>query len=222
MMIVIIDNKEYNVKIVEKKIKHGHMKVDVNNNIKITGYKISEIEAKRLIEKNIDWLRKIIKKNNETNKKLNLTEVKNKEKVWLFGKVFNLVNTKDSDLHFRIDGEILYYKGKFNEKKFQDHFCEVLRRRFEYYNDVFSKNANLEFKLMRSKYGYCRYNENLIVLSRNIIHLPGDLIDYIMIHEFCHFKHPNHSKDFYEEVKKYCPDYKIRVRKLKEYSALTK
>ena len=221
-MIVLIDGKEYNVTIVQKKIKHGHMKVDVNNNIKITGYKITEKEAYKLINNNIDWLRKIIKKNNETNKKLNLTEVKNKEKVWLFGKVFNLVQTANADLHFKIDDDSLYFKGKFNEKKFQDHFCEVLRRRFEHYNNVFGRKSELDFKLMRSKYGYCKYKENLIVLSRNIIHLPGELIDYIIIHEFCHFIHPNHSKDFYEEVKKYCPDYKMRVKKLKEFSALTK
>ena len=35
------------------------------------------------------------------------------------------------------------------------------RKRFEYYNEVFGKKAVLEFKLMRSKYGYCRYNEKL-------------------------------------------------------------
>ena len=221
-MKVTIDGKEYNVTVVPKEIKHGHMKVDINNNIKITGYKVTEKEALKMIENNLDWLRKIIKKNNQTNKKLGLEDVKDKEKVWLFGKLYSLKQTKDENMHFKIEEDVLYHKGKFNEKKFQEHFKEIIRKRFAYFNEVFGKNAELEFNLMRSKYGYCKFKENLIVLSRNIVALPGELIDYIIIHEFCHFKVQNHSKDFYDEVMKYCPDYKKRVKKLKELSALTK
>ncbi len=221
-MTVMIDGKEYNVVIVSKEIKHGHMKVDVNNNIKITGYMVSEKEAIKLIENNLDWLRKIIKKNEETNKKLKLDAVHDKEKVWLFGTVYKLKQVKDESLNFMIDGKILYHKGKFNEKRFQEHFAQIIRKRFDYYNEVFGRNAVLEFNLMRSKYGYCKFKENLIVLSRNIVCLPGDLIDYIIIHEFCHFKVQNHSQEFYDEVKKYCPDYKKKVKKLKELAALTR
>ena len=56
----------------------------------------------------------------------------------------------------------------------------------------------------------------------NIVHLPGELIDYIITHEFCHFKVHNHSKDFYDEVIKYCPDYKKCIKKLKEFAPLTR
>lgn len=221
-MNVIIDGKEYNVIIKDKEIKHGHMKLDAKNNIVISGYHVTEEYAEKLIYNNIDWLRKMIKKNSINNKKLHLDEVDNKEKVWLFGNLYNLQETKNKDLNFKIYENTLYHKGKFNVKKFQENFIPIITKRFNYFNEVFGKSAILEYKLMHSKYGYCKFNENLIVLSRNIVHLPGELIDYIIIHEFCHFKVHNHSKDFYDEVLKYCPDYKKRVKKLKEYSALTK
>lgn len=221
-MTVTIDNKEYEVIIKDKEIKHGHMKVDINNRIIISGYHVTEEYALKLIESNVEWLKNAFKKNSKYNKNLHLDEVKNKEKVWLFGNLYNLVETKNKDLNFKIDGDNLYHKGKFNVKKFQENFINIITKRFEYYNNLFNKNAVLEYKLMHSKYGYCRFIENTIVLSRNIVHLPGELIDYIIIHEFCHFKVHNHSKEFYDEVIKYCPDYKKRVKKLKEYSALTK
>ena len=37
--------------------------------------------------------------------------------------------------------------------------------------------------------------------------LPQDKIDAIIVHELCHIIHPNHSKDFYNLVRKYIPNY---------------
>ena len=71
---------------------------------------------------------------------------------------------------------------------------------------------------MRSRWGVCHITKNYINLSTHLIHLPIKLIEYVIIHEFCHFKHPNHNKEFYDEVKKYCPDYKDRVKELKSFS----
>ena len=42
-----------------------------------------------------------------------------------------------------------------------------------------------------------------------------DVIDYVLIHELCHTKVKNHSKNFWKEVEKYCPNYKELRKKLK-------
>ena len=49
-----------------------------------------------------------------------------------------------------------------------------------------------------------------------------DLIDYIIVHELCHSKFMNHKPQFWKEVEKYCPNYKILRQKIKEYSFLLK
>lgn len=46
---------------------------------------------------------------------------------------------------------------------------------------------------------------------------PLDVIIYVIIHELAHIKHKNHSKDFWNEVEKYCINYKSLNQKLKEY-----
>ena len=45
---------------------------------------------------------------------------------------------------------------------------------------------------------------------------PLEVIDYVIIHELCHIKHHNHSKDFWDEVEKYMPEYKTHRKWLKD------
>ncbi len=48
--------------------------------------------------------------------------------------------------------------------------------------------------------------------------LPEDKVDAIIVHELCHILHNNHSKEFYELVKKYIPNYEEIDKWLKENS----
>lgn len=50
-----------------------------------------------------------------------------------------------------------------------------------------------------------------------LYYLPEELLDYVVIHELAHRRHMNHSADFWAEVEKYCPDYKVQRKRLKEY-----
>ena len=43
-----------------------------------------------------------------------------------------------------------------------------------------------------------------------------EAVDYIIIHELCHMRHMNHSKAFWDEVRKWCPEFERMKEKLKE------
>lgn len=45
---------------------------------------------------------------------------------------------------------------------------------------------------------------------------PPEVLDYVVVHELCHRKQMNHSKAFWTEVEKVCPDYKAAKKWLKE------
>ena len=47
---------------------------------------------------------------------------------------------------------------------------------------------------------------------------PIDVIDYILVHEFCHLVHMNHSKDFYNLVGEILPKFRENEKWLKENS----
>jgi predicted metal-dependent hydrolase len=36
------------------------------------------------------------------------------------------------------------------------------------------------------------------------------LVDYVMLHELCHLRHMNHSKDFWQLLTQYLPDCRQR------------
>ena len=84
----------------------------------------------------------------------------------------------------------------------------VLARKLPYW----SKKTNIayhDFKVndATSKFGSCIPATRNMHFSSRLIMLPEDKIHAVVVHELCHIIYPNHSKDFYNLVRKYIPDY---------------
>ena len=45
---------------------------------------------------------------------------------------------------------------------------------------------------------------------------PVSCVEYVVLHEFCHFLQPNHSRAFYQLVEQFMPDWKERRRLLND------
>lgn len=54
--------------------------------------------------------------------------------------------------------------------------------------------------------GKCMQDKT-IVINPEIAKYKPEIIEYIVLHEFCHLKYKTHSKGFYEIIKKYVPNY---------------
>ena len=54
-----------------------------------------------------------------------------------------------------------------------------------------------------------------ITINTELITKDVHLIDYVIIHELSHFKHMNHSKEFWQYVEKVYPYYKKARKELK-------
>lgn len=86
-----------------------------------------------------------------------------------------------------------------------EHFSEIIGVTFK----------KINVKKARTLWGSCTV-KGVINLNCLLVNLPKEITDYVVIHELCHLRHMNHSRAFWEEVKKYCPDYKYRRKWLKE------
>lgn len=71
-----------------------------------------------------------------------------------------------------------------------------------------------------SKFGSCIPATGKLHFSSRLIMLPEDKVDAIIVHELCHIIYPNHSKEFYNLVKRYIPNYDEIDKWLKQNSNL--
>lgn len=84
-----------------------------------------------------------------------------------------------------------------------------------------SRKTNIDYKEYKvhdatSKFGSCIPSKKIMHFTSRLIMLPEDKVDAIIVHELCHIIHPNHSKDFYNLVKQYIPNYDNIDKWLKE------
>lgn len=71
---------------------------------------------------------------------------------------------------------------------------------------------------MRRAWGRCYYRKNIITINLHLVKCPEECIDYIVLHELCHFTHNDHSKDFYKMVTETDSHWKQKDARLKEFS----
>lgn len=93
--------------------------------------------------------------------------------------------------------------GNHFEKKAE----EVLAERAHVISELMAlKPKQIRFRSQRSRWGSCS-SRGHISLNRRLIGAPLWVIDSVIIHEFAHLVHLNHSPRFWELVKKYCADH---------------
>ncbi len=90
---------------------------------------------------------------------------------------------------------------------------EKIRIFSTHYNLTFSK---VSIKNQTTRWGSCSKTKNLN-FSYRIIFLPEHLQDYLIVHELCHLKVFNHSREFWALVREKIPladirEFKKRVR----------
>ena len=75
--------------------------------------------------------------------------------------------------------------------------------------------GRIAIRLQSSRWGSCAANGNLNFNCLLVI-MPEEIMDSVVVHELCHRKHMNHSKDFYAEINRVFPDYERCNKWLKE------
>ena len=56
--------------------------------------------------------------------------------------------------------------------------------------------------------------EKRLVLNTRLIHTPIICIDYVIIHELCHIRHPNHGVKFWKLLSSVLPNWEMHKRRL--------
>lgn len=191
---IVIDGIKFNVIVNVKKIKKIYMRVKYENN----EYYFVINSFKKLSNDFIE-------------------ELANKHKNAILKLASKAHNEQLDDNQIILLGEV-YNKEDITNEMIEEAYNQVINL-FAFYKKVFKRDDTLlKFRKMKTRWGVCFTTENRITLTKATINIPLRLTEYIIIHEFCHFKYPNHSKKFYDYVKIYCPDYLERKKELKNFS----
>jgi predicted metal-dependent hydrolase len=97
-------------------------------------------------------------------------------------------------------------KTKFNERL---NFCFTPFKRLGYLP------PKLQIRRLDKRWGSLTAT-NTIILNRDLIRADSRSIDYVITHELCHLKHPDHSSDFYDFLGSIMPDWEKRKLRLEQ------
>lgn len=210
-MKITIEGQTFNVFITRKNNKNMYLRVKKDGIYITCNYFVTNSMIKSFIEKNED---DIIRMNETVQRK----EKKNEEFYYLGNNYDVVVLNKVSKIEFV--GNQVFVKNKTYLNTFLKNECErIFNERVKICYNLFEEDIpypKVMIGKMKRKWGYCNKRQELIKLNSELIKYSIDEIDYVIIHELCHFLEFNHSKNFWNYVKKYKPNYKENTKVLKE------
>ena len=209
-----IDGNVYQVIIVKKRNKNTYIRVKDDMNIYVTtNYLATKSYIRRLLDENINYLRKMIDGMCKKNEK--------KQMFFYLGKSYDIIEVSTIK-KIEIDdiNSIIYVKDiKMLNRWLNKNIRELFYNRFINIYNIFEEVNNiptLNIRKMKSRWGVYNKLRHKVTLNSELIKYNIECLDYVIVHELSHVIHFDHSKDFWNLVSKYCSDYKSIRKQLKE------
>lgn len=212
-MHINIDGKEYKVIVIKKNNKRTYIRVKNDLNIYVyTNKYIMNFEIKKIVNDNIDTIKDMIKSINN--------KLINSNKNMYLGSEVDIVCVSNQR-YPEVYNNKLYIK---DINKLKDYYkmlaIDCFKERLDVIYNRFIDNIPypiLKVRSMKSRYGVCNKKHNSITINTELIKIDIKYIDYVIVHELCHFIYFDHSSDFWDKVSEYCPEYKSIKKEMKEW-----
>ena len=226
-------DKKYFVEIEGNKVAYTVVKtrrktigitIDSNGEVKVSvPLHISEKQIRETVQKKADWIIKKVNEVIERNSNLIRRQFIGGEIFLYLGNEYILeILEKDLcevEVFIQEDTVTVYIsKGLSEESRHQvikealiewyrQRFAEIVKERIEKYSYQLKVTpCKVVIKDQKTRWGSCSIREN-INLNWRLIMAPLHVIDYVIVHELCHLKIMNHSKDFWNLVESILPNY---------------
>lgn len=203
---IVIDNEEYSYVVTYKNIKNIYLRIRKEYLIEISA---SKFTSKKEIEKLIKDHEKFIV---SSNNKLKMIHNRPNRIIYL-GRELSLVISDN----IYIDNNIIYACDEDSAREYiyslsYDTFKRELDKVMSMFDNL--PKFTLKVRKMKTKWGVCNKKSMTVTLNTELMTKDISLIDYVIVHELCHFKYMNHSKEFWDEVSRYYPCYKEARKEL--------
>jgi len=216
-----------------KKVKNINLRVNIDKQIIVSIPENMEIEIVRdFVKSKVEWIKKQQSYYNLFTKDKECITFENGETVYLLGKqykikivsdIINNISIKEKYFEIHIKDKYIkdkeYIKGIYNTwlKEYSKQLFNTLTEKYhsslKKYDIQFPQ---IEVRTMKSRWGSCLSNDNKVIYNLNLIKTPICCIEYVVLHELSHFRYQNHSKNFYNFITIFMPDWKERKKILDE------
>lgn len=178
----------------------------------------SEKKIEKFLSDRLQWIEKHIKSNEI---KLNLNkDVTSFEKIYVKGGKIPLYLGGGKQI-INSDGVYVKKLSSLKNLYISAYYNELCERICYVCGKTGLNCRSVGVRDYSSRWGCCDTGGN-IKFSYKIFMLPERIQDYIVLHELCHTRYMNHSKDFWNLVESFIPDYKLLRQELKKYDFLTR
>ena len=207
-----IDGINYEVIVNKKNNKNIYIRVKDDLRIYITcNYFTTNKIIDRLLIDNEDFIRKGIERVK--------SKVKDNNKLCYLGNSYDIIIKDDISSVEISDGCIFTKNIEELNKWYKDEIINIFDERYVIVFNRFKENIKspiLKIRNMKSRWGVYNRKNHTITLNSKLIEFDTEKIDYVIIHELSHIIHFDHSKEFWNLVSKYCPNYKEIRKEMKE------
>ena len=139
------------------------------------------------------------------------------EQFLFLGKTYPLQIIDKQPVPLVLNGRFLLSAGKqanalqFFEKWYREQAAQVIKPR----TAELAEQYGFSYKIIRingakTRWGSCGPKGSLNFPWR-LVMAPGEVIDYVIVHELVHLRVRNHSRRYWHSVKEIMPDYKQRL-----------
>ena len=130
------------------------------------------------------------------------------EKVKLIGKYLNVYTMTPKNKE---------KVKKLIEKWYLEHGKTIIMKHFQKCYESIKRISipypMVKFRNMKARWG--SYGKSgTITLNTELVKAPLYCIDYVIVHELCHIKYPNHGDKFFRLLTRLMPDWKQRKERL--------
>ena len=103
---------------------------------------------------------------------------------------------------------------RYLDEQCRSIFGEIILETYPVFQKYGVPMPELRIRNMETRWGSCLAKKGIVTLNKRLLEAPRNCIEYVVMHEFCHFVHPNHSKQFYAFLTMLMPDWKQRKETL--------
>lgn len=206
----VIDGDLVDIIVVYKNNKNIYLRFKEDKKLYATCNRfVKEKDIEKLIDNNIDKITKMYRE---------ICRVNNNDLFFNYlGKKYTIVYDETSKVPY-FDGDLVFTKNektlqKFYQKECLKIFTSEVERITPYFENI--PKFTLKIRNMKTRWGVNNRGSKTITLNSELLKKDIDLLDYVIIHELCHFYEPNHSSRFWNHVERYYPKYKEARKRLR-------